>query len=66
MAGAKKKDGKTPDVFNDASVAECATAYAKKKADFVKDLRLAYGAWMSLGAQYTGGGILLFDASSGY
>jgi len=63
LAGAKKKDTKIPDVFYDTSVAECAQAYAKKKADFVKDLREAYGSWMSLGAQYTGGGILLFDSN---
>lgn len=63
LAGAKKKDGQIPDVFYDTSVAECAQAYAKKKADFLKDLREAYGSWMSLGAQYTGGGILLFDSS---
>jgi len=63
LAGAKKKDNKTPDVFYDTGVAECALAYAKKKADFVKDLRQAYGTWMSLGAQYTGGGILLFDSN---
>mmetsp|Transcript_62470 Transcript_62470/g.75168 ORF Transcript_62470/g.75168 Transcript_62470/m.75168 type:complete len:417 (-) Transcript_62470:65-1315(-) len=54
MEGAKKKDGKTPDVFYDAAVADVAQTYAKKKADYVKDLRTAYGSWMTLGAQYTG------------
>jgi len=63
LTGVKKKDSKTPDVFNDATVAECAQTYAKKKADYLKDLRQAYGSWMTLGAEYTGGGILLFDSN---
>ena len=63
LAGAKKKDTNIPDVFYDTTVAECAQVYAKKKTNFVKDLREAYGSWMSLGAQYTGGDRLLFDSN---
>ena len=63
LKGVKKNDGKTPDVFNDATVMECIQTYTKKKADYFKDLRQAYGSWMTLGAEYTGGGILLFDSN---
>ena len=59
----KKKDEKTHDVYNDATVAECAQTYVKKKAKYLKDIRQAYGSWMILGAEYTGGGIVLFDSN---
>ena len=59
----KKKYGKKSYVFNDATVAECAQTYTTKKADYLKDLRQAYGSWMALGAEYAGVGILLFDSN---
>ena len=34
LTGVKKKDGKTLDVFNDATVMECEQMYAKKKDDY--------------------------------
>ena len=46
LTGLKKKDGKTPDVFNDATVAEYVQTYAKKEADYLKNLRQSYGLWM--------------------
>ena len=39
---------------------ECAQTYAKEKADYLKYIRQAYGLWMALGAEYTGGGVLVF------
>ena len=59
----KKNDRKTLDVFNDENVAECAHTYEKKKDDHLKGLRKAYVSWMILGAEYTGGGILLFNSN---
>ena len=63
LTGEKKKDGKTPGVFNDSTVADCAQVYAKKKAEYLKDLSQTYGSWMILGVDYTGGVILLFDSN---
>jgi len=57
----KKKYSK---VLEDKAVEEWAQTYAKKKANFVKDLAQEYGKWMALGAQYTGGNIgSLLDGS---